>query len=48
MLQHKDIELEMKDSYGMTAVFHTCNNGFNRLGDQHGYYRKLWSWDLSH
>ena len=39
---------EMKDSYGMTAVFHTCNNGFNRLGDQHGYYRKLWSWDLSH
>jgi len=47
LLQHKDIQLEMKDSYGMTAVFHTCNHGFHRVGDQHGYFRRLWSWDLS-
>jgi hypothetical protein len=47
LLQHKDMELEMKDSYGMTAVFHTCNHGFHRVGDQHGYFRRLWSWDLS-
>merc|ERR1719483_455864 len=47
LLEQKDIELEMKDSYGMTAVFHTCNHGFHRVGDQHGHFRRLWSWDLS-
>eukprot|EP00092_Neocalanus_flemingeri_P029643 GFUD01032189.1.p1 GENE.GFUD01032189.1~~GFUD01032189.1.p1 ORF type:complete len:414 (+),score=144.83 GFUD01032189.1:73-1314(+) len=47
LVQHRDMELEMKDSYGMTAVFHTCNHGFHRVGDQHGYFRRLWSWDLS-
>ena len=47
LLQHRDTKLEMKDSYGMTAVFHTCNHGFHRVGDQHGYFRRLWSWDLS-
>jgi len=47
LVQHKDINLEMKDSYGMTAVFHTCNHGYHRVGDQHGYFRRLWSWDLS-
>ena len=47
LLRHPDIKLEMKDSYGMTAVFHTCNHGHHRVGDQHGYFRRLWSWDLS-
>ncbi len=27
LLSHPDIRLEMKDSYGKTAVFHTCNHG---------------------
>ena len=31
----------------MTAVFHTCNHGHHRVGDRHGYFRRLWSWDLS-
>ena len=47
LLRHPDIKLELKDSYGMTAVFHTCNHGHHRVGDQHGYFRRLWSWDLS-
>ena len=47
MLSQPDIKLELKDSYGMTAVFHACNHGHHRVGDQHGYFRRLWSWDLS-
>ena len=47
LLAHEDTQLELKDSYGMTAVFHTCNHGHHRVGDQHGYFRRLWSWDLS-
>ena len=47
LLQAPSIELEQKDSYGMTAVFHACNHGFHRVGDKHGYFRRLWSWDLS-
>ena len=47
LLRHPNINLEMKDSYGMTAVFHTCNHGHHRVGDRHGYFRRLWSWDLS-
>ena len=47
LLKHPDTKLELKDSYGMTAVFHTCNHGHHRVGDQHGYFRRLWSWDLS-
>lgn len=47
LLKHENIELELKDSYGMTAVFHTCNHGAHRVGDRHGYFRRLWSWDLS-
>ena len=39
--------MEMEDSYGMTAVFHTYNHGFSRVGDQHGYFRRLLSWDFS-
>ena len=31
----------------MTALFHTCNHGAHRSGDQHGHFRRLWSWDLS-
>merc|ERR550517_1699461 len=31
----------------MTALFHTCNHGLHRVGDQHGHFRRLWSWDLS-
>jgi hypothetical protein len=30
----------------MTAVFHTCSHGFSRVGGQHGYFRRLLSWDL--
>jgi len=40
-------DLETRDSYGMTALFHTCNHGAHRSGDQHGHFRRLWSWDLS-
>ena len=47
LLQAPSLELEQKDSYGMTAVFHACNHGFHRVGDKHGYFRRLWSWDLS-
>lgn len=47
LLSHKDIDLELKDSYGFTAIFHTTNHGFHRVGDSHGYFRRLWSWDLS-
>ena len=47
LLQAPGLELEQKDSYGMTAVFHACNHGFHRVGDKHGYFRRLWSWDLS-
>jgi len=47
LLSQPDIKLELKDSYGMTAVFHACNHGHHRVGDQHGYFRRLWSWDLS-
>ena len=47
LLEHPDTKLEMKDSYGMTAVFHCCNHGHHRVGDAHGYFRRLWSWDLS-
>ena len=38
LLLHKEIQFEMNDSYGMTAVFHTCNHGLSRVGDQHGYF----------
>lgn len=41
------VDTELRDSYGMTALFHTCNHGHHRVGDQHGYFRRLWSWDLS-
>ena len=47
LLQAPDLQLEQKDSYGMTAVFHACNHGAHRVGDKHGYFRRLWSWDLS-
>ena len=47
LLLHKEIQLEMNDCYGMTAVFHTYNHGFSRVGDQHGYFRRLLSWDFS-
>ena len=47
LLQAPDLDLEQKDSYGMTAVFHACNHGAHRVGDKHGYFRRLWSWDLS-
>lgn len=47
LLEAPSLELEQKDSYGMTAVFHACNHGFHRVGDKHGYFRRLWSWDLS-
>jgi len=47
LLEHPGVDTEMKDSYGMTALFHTCNHGHHRVGDQHGYFRRLWSWDLS-
>jgi len=47
LLQALDLQLEQKDSYGMTAVFHACNHGAHRVGDKHGYFRRLWSWDLS-
>ena len=46
LLQAPDLQLEQKDSYGMTAVFHACNHGAHRVGDKHGYFRRLWSWDL--
>jgi len=48
LLSHRSIDTELKDSYGMTALFHTCNHGAHRVGDQHGFFRRLWSWDLSH
>jgi len=41
------VDTEAKDGYGMTALFHTCNHGLHRVGDQHGHFRRLWSWDLS-
>ena len=47
LLQAPSLDLEQKDSYGMTAAFHACNHGFHRVGDKHGYFRRLWSWDLS-
>ena len=36
LLLHKEIQFEMNDSYGMTAVFHTCNHGFSRMGPRGG------------
>jgi hypothetical protein len=47
LLEQPGLDTELKDSYGMTALFHTCNHGHHRVGDQHGYFRRLWSWDLS-
>ena len=41
------LDTEARDGYGMTAVFHTCNHGQHRVGDQVGHFRRLWSWDLS-
>merc|ERR1711872_685745 len=41
------VDTEARDGYGMTALFHTCNHGLHREGDQHGHFRRLWSWDLS-
>jgi len=41
------VDTEARDGYGMTALFHTCNHGLHRVGDQHGHFRRLWSWDLS-
>jgi len=47
LLQRDDLEIDQKDKEGFTALFHSCNHGTNRVGDQHGYFRRLWSWDLS-
>jgi hypothetical protein len=47
LVLREDINLEQKDKEGFTAIFHACNHGTNRVGDQHGYFRRLWSWDLS-
>ena len=41
------LDTEARDGYGMTALFHTCNHGQHRVGDQVGHFRRLWSWDLS-
>jgi len=47
LLQRPDLLLDQRDKEGFTAIFHSCNHGSNRVGDQHGYFRRLWSWDLS-
>lgn len=47
LVERSETDTELKDSYGMTALFHCCNHGQHRVGDQHGYFRRLWSWDLS-
>eukprot|EP00088_Acartia_fossae_P038744 TRINITY_DN4020_c0_g1_i1.p1 TRINITY_DN4020_c0_g1~~TRINITY_DN4020_c0_g1_i1.p1 ORF type:complete len:521 (+),score=80.70 TRINITY_DN4020_c0_g1_i1:29-1564(+) len=47
LLEREDLNVDQKDKEGFTALFHTCNHGTNRVGDPHGYFRRLWSWDLS-
>merc|ERR1719430_1585147 len=32
LLEQDSVDTEMKDSYGMTALFHTCNHGHHRVG----------------
>jgi len=47
LLKRDDLVIDQKDKEGFTALFHACNHGSNRVGDPHGYFRRLWSWDLS-
>jgi len=47
LLKRDDLIIDKKDKEGFTALFHACNHGTNRVGDPHGYFRRLWSWDLS-
>jgi hypothetical protein len=46
LLERAELRLDQRDTEGFTALFHACNHGKNRVGDQHGYFRRLWSWDL--
>lgn len=47
LLARPDLRIDQRDTEGFTALFHACNHGKYRVGDQHGYFRRLWSWDLS-
>ena len=46
LLARPDLRIDQRDTEGFTALFHACNHGKYRVGDQHGYFRRLWSWDL--
>jgi hypothetical protein len=46
LLERSDLLIDQRDTEGFTALFHACNHGKYRVGDQHGYFRRLWSWDL--
>ncbi len=43
LLEREELKLDQRDTEGFTALFHACNHGKYRLGEQHGYFR---SWDL--